>query len=234
VFEVVEPGRVVDVGCGTGSWLAVARELGCEDVLGIDGDYVDRAQLEIPEEQFLALDLTRALPPPSSFDLAISLEVGEHLPPSRADAFVESLTSLAPVVLFSSAVPNQGGTGHVNEQWQDWWAGLFARHGCVPVDCLRHRIWNDQRVRYFYAQNMLLYVHSADIERLPRLPKPDGDRVMPLNVVHPRLFTNALARFPRPEAVSPMALLRFGVRLTQFVLRRMSRKWRGRGSAAPE
>jgi hypothetical protein len=36
VFEVVSPRSVVDVGCWLGTWLKVARELGVDDLLGID------------------------------------------------------------------------------------------------------------------------------------------------------------------------------------------------------
>src|SRR5262245_44009168 len=109
VLEFVRPRSVIDVGCGLGTWLAVFREHGVEDVWGMDGDHVDREWLEIPADRFLAHDLSQPLRLGRSFDLVVSLEVAEHLPPSCADAFVESLTRLGPLLLFSAAAPYQGG-----------------------------------------------------------------------------------------------------------------------------
>src|SRR4051812_21567636 len=45
LLELLHPSSVVDVGCGLGAWLAVCREMGVQDVLGVDGGYVERSQL---------------------------------------------------------------------------------------------------------------------------------------------------------------------------------------------
>ncbi len=149
---------MIDVGCGQGTWLSVFAEYGATDVNGIDGDYVDRDRLEIPADRFHGQDLSRPLAVERTFDLAVSLEVAEHLPEVACDGFVESLTRLAPVVLFSAAAPYQGGQNHVNEQWPEYWAERFARHGYLPVDCLRRRVWANPDVEWWYAQNALLFV----------------------------------------------------------------------------
>ena len=81
------------------------------------------------------------------FDLVMTLEVAEHLPDTAAANFVESLTQLGPVILFSAAVPFQGGTGHVNEKWPDYWANLFSKHAYVPIDCIREKVWNNPDVQ---------------------------------------------------------------------------------------
>ncbi len=180
---------VLDVGCGTGSWLAAFMGLGVTDVLGIDGDYVDRSALEIPAERFRAMDLSKPFDVGRVFDLAVSLEVGEHLPPETSEAFVESLCRAAPVVLFSAAVPMQGGTGHVNERWQGDWASMFARRGFVAVDAVRPVVWGDERVAWWYRQNTLVYVRETDLGRYPELAAArartnDGA----LSVVHPILL----------------------------------------------
>jgi SAM-dependent methyltransferase len=186
VLELTSPASVVDVGCGTGSWLASFRANGVEDVLGIDGDYVPRAQLEIPSELFEAHDLTQPFILDRRFDLVLSLEVGEHLPESSARGFVESLVALSDLVLFSAAVPEQYGEHHVNEQWQDWWARLFEVYGYVAVDAVREHIWDDERVSWWYAQNTLLYVSEKELARRPALHREhDAARALPLRIVHP-------------------------------------------------
>lgn len=174
--SALRPSSVVDVGCGTGTWLAAFQSAGVIDVLGVDGDYVDRAALNIPVDRFRPADLSALLRLDRSFDLAISLEVAEHLPPDRSESFVDDLTRLAPAVCFSAAIPLQGGVDHVNERWQDEWAALFARHGYRPVDLVRKQVWDDQRVMPWYAQNMLLYVEAG-------IDLVGND--LPLRLVHP-------------------------------------------------
>jgi SAM-dependent methyltransferase len=160
VAHIVGPRSVVDVGCGVGTWLAAFSEAGVADYLGLDGDHVPRAELMIPLERFRPTDLREPFELPRAFDLAISLEVAEHLPPTSADGFIQSLTKLAPAILFSAAVPHQGGWHHVNEQWPEYWAERFARHRFFPVDCLRERFWTSPTVRWWYAQNMILFLRE--------------------------------------------------------------------------
>ena len=163
VRELLDVKSVCDVGCGIGTWLRCWRENGVEDVLGLDGDYVDREQLMIPAERFQPTDLRQPFRYERHFDLATSLEVAEHLPRDRAEGFVSDLTSLAPVILFSAAVPGQGGTDHINERWQNYWAELFDRNGFATFDVIRPKIWNDSDVEYWYRQNTLLFCNRNNI-----------------------------------------------------------------------
>lgn len=201
ILEMTRARSVVDVGCGQGTWLSVFRELGVERVQGMDGSYVDRAALRIPAECFRAVDL--AHPPsggagaaaPGSFELAMSLEVAEHLPPETADAFVAFLTSLAPVVVLSAAVPGQGGTGHVNEQWPDYWVARFAARGFAVADAIRPRIWSDRRVAAWYRQNLLVFVRNERLAEYPALAEAAArTRIETLCVVHPELYAYAHRR----------------------------------------
>ncbi len=129
VLTLIKPQSVIDVGCGLGIWLSVFKEFGVKDVFGIDGDHVDRSMLQIPNERFTAFDLKKPIPINRQFDLVISLEVAEHLPEDCAKTFIHSLTGLGPVILFSAAIPFQGGTNHLNEQWPDYWANHFNDNG---------------------------------------------------------------------------------------------------------
>ena len=104
VLELIAPRSIVDVGCGRGAWLRVAAELGVPQVAGIDGEYVDRRNLLIPAEQFRAEDLRSPFQTGNCYDLALCLEVAEHLPKSAAGPLVAAPVSAAPVVLFSAAI----------------------------------------------------------------------------------------------------------------------------------
>ncbi|HXE52943.1 MAG TPA: methyltransferase domain-containing protein [Tepidisphaeraceae bacterium] len=185
IMDLLRPKSIVDVGCGDGIWLAAFAAQGVDDYLGIDGEYA-RSQLQIPADHFEGHDLSAPLSIPRTFDLAMSLEVTEHLPESAAHQFITSLTTLSPVVLFSAAIPRQGGTGHVNEQPPAYWARLFAREGYRSCDCLRQRLWNNSSVACWYAQNTILYATPAWFDSHPALQPFLVDE--PLHLVHPRLF----------------------------------------------
>jgi SAM-dependent methyltransferase len=189
LLEFLRPNTVVDVGCATGAWLAAFREAGVEDVWGVDGGRVDPAALLFPAERFLVRDLRRPWTAGVRADLVVSLEMAEHLPPECADDFIESLVRCGPVVLFSAAVPGQGGYGHYNEQWPEYWAARFERHGYLPIDCLRHRIWNNPTVPFWYRQNILLFADRARVETDAALQaRYEASRGFPLSIVHPDLY----------------------------------------------
>ena len=195
VLAQVAPKSVIDVGCGTGSWLAEFANNGIVDLCGVDGDFFPADMLEIPREQFVAFDLIRPYTCNRRFDLVVSLEVAEHLPADCAEQFVDSLVQLGPTVLFSAAIPGQGGTRHVNEQWQDYWADLFGERDYVPVDCVRKSVWDDAQVAWWYAQNMLLYCERRHAIANPALAREiEYSRSLPLRIVHPRKLDEVIWR----------------------------------------
>ena len=186
VMQLVRPRSVIDVGCGVGPWASVFAAQGVATVHGVDGDYVDRDTLLIPPECFRAADLATGIGIDERYDLAVSLEVGEHLPFESSERFVEDLTRLAPVVLFSAAIPWQGGAHHINERWQQEWAALFAARGYVAVDAVRPRVWDHPEVDYWYAQNAVIYTTPEKLDELPELRAAGSD--WPLDVVHPKHY----------------------------------------------
>ena len=185
LLELTSPRSVVDVGCGTGTWLSVARELGIDDVLGLDGEWVHAEALEIPADRFRAVDLAAAPALARRFDLALSLEVAEHLASAAAERFVGLLVATAPLVAFSAAIPGQGGNGHLNEQWPRYWAERFAAHGYEVVDCLREPLWEDERVEWWYRQNLLLFGAPDALDAVATLREHPRRGISPLPLVHP-------------------------------------------------
>lgn len=185
VFDLLQPERVIDVGCGVGAWLSEFKRLGAAQVLGIDGgDAV--GQLHIEADEMIRHDLRESLPTSERFDLALCLEVAEHLPASLAQDFVGRLTVLARAVLFSAAVPEQGGVGHVNEQWPEYWAQCFATLGYQAVDCIRDRVWDDPAVEFWYAQNVLLFVNDEVLREHASIRAAAAETSRrPLSRVHP-------------------------------------------------
>jgi SAM-dependent methyltransferase len=189
VLEHFAVGSVVDVGCGVGTWLAAFAECGVSDQLGIDGPYVEPGLLRIPPELFMAADLTAPLSVTRRFDLACSLEVAEHLPESAGPNFVAGLVALAPVVLFSAAIPRQGGTAHVNERWQSYWADLFASHGYVALDLVRPWVFGNPDVEFWYQQNILVF---SDPARVPANLTPVSGSYA-LDRIHPLMLDNLVS-----------------------------------------
>ncbi|NUS16230.1 MAG: class I SAM-dependent methyltransferase [Streptomyces sp.] len=190
VFDLVRPSSVVDVGCGVGSWLAAARQLGVEDVLGVDGPWVSPDALHVPPQCFRQRDLAHPLHLDRRFDLAMCLEAAEHFDADRADSLVADLCALADVVLFSAAIPGQTGTDHRNEQWPPYWRGRFEQWGYVLVDCLRARLWDDPEIEPWYAQNAFLYVDAGRLAADGRLrAAAEETGRMPLCAVHPGVLT---------------------------------------------
>ncbi len=165
VVAWLAPRSVVDVGCGEGAWLEEFAAAGCE-VVGIDGADVDPQRLLVPREAFLVTDLEQPLGDllaGRQFDLAVSLEVAEHLAPQRADSFVDDLVALSNRVLFSAAVPGQGGYGHRNEQPHDYWISRFEDRGFAVSTALRRQVANNAGVASWYRANLMLFVRVAPL-----------------------------------------------------------------------
>ena len=211
---------VIDVGCGLGTWLVSLLELENRevDILGIDGPWIDPDLLVIPEDNFLAADLSRGIPRVERrYDLAISLEVAEHLPPEKAEEFVSFLTGLSDFVLFSAAIPFQGGTNHFNEQWQGYWADLFEQKGYVPVDFIRPALWNDEKVSFHYRQNTILYSKGDRVKEIGLPSLLDGQM---LSLSHPEYYT----KHTHPGVKRAFRLFRGSI--VRFIARKLGGKKR--------
>jgi len=191
LFEVFVPESMLDVGCGLGTWLSVAREMGVQNVKGIDGTWLDKTRLRVPEDLVQMRDLEKPFDLARRFDLVSCLEVAEHLDGSVARNFVASLSSHGDILLFSAAIPFQGGHHHVNEQWPDYWKLLFQEQKYRPVDFFRGRIWNDSSILLWLRQNILLFVNDRAMQNYP-IFRELSQRISPISIVHPDVYMSRL------------------------------------------
>jgi hypothetical protein len=164
--------------------LANFKKLGVPVVLGYDGHMKDLSLLEISRESFICQDLTEPIANPERFDIAICLEVAEHLPEESAKTLVDSICLLSDFILFSAAIPGQGGLHHLNEQWQEYWVEHFNVKGYKAIDYIRPRIWNDSNIQFWYKQNILLFAKKEKYKELKILK----DNFFNPNLVHPDLY----------------------------------------------
>ena len=194
VDALPEIHSAVDFGCGVGTWLSVLREMGVIDIQGFDGHWVEASLLEIPNENFRHVDLEGVINVSRRYDLAISLEVAEHLRPEIAKAFVGSLVSAADFILFSAAIPFQGGKSHVNEQWLDYWVRLFDEKGYVGLDFIRRAIWDDENIPVWYRQNAVMFVNRGRINDISNKKLDICSQFFPVSLVHPESYISQISK----------------------------------------
>jgi 2-polyprenyl-3-methyl-5-hydroxy-6-metoxy-1,4-benzoquinol methylase len=189
VNDVVKPASVIDVGCGVGNWLKVwLEDIGVQNIQGIEGPYLSPKLLQVDPKYVHFQDLKSKFEITGRYDLAMSLEVAEHLPHATAEHFVSSLTHLSDIILFSAAIPGQEGTYHVNEQPPEYWAAIFLKFGYVPVDHLRDQIWNNEEVEWWYQQNLLFYVKQSALANYPALEPSYRKTGKNLFRIHPWIY----------------------------------------------
>ena len=187
VFQVVRVRTVIDIGSGTGAWMAAAELLGATTV-GVEGPWIKNAQKFKDLLDIRVHDLEQPFQINERFDLAICLEVAEHLPTERSESLVQDLCALSDFVLFSAAIPSQPGTNHINCQWQSFWASLFEKNGRIAIDIIRPKVWGNNTVPFWFQQNTLLYASSSEVEScgltediaaIPDLVHPDMINLTP-------------------------------------------------------
>lgn len=190
IFQLHKPKSLIDVGCGTGTWLAAAKKLNVPIVKGLDGAWVKKEQLKISYSDFIATELPVIPHDLGKFELGISVEVAEHLHPKDADTFIDNLVILSDNWIFSACPPGLGGTDHFNEQPQSFWMNKFIKHGFEVFDLIRPIHWNNDKVALYYRQNILFYTKEKDIQNKCReIISKSGYFIA--DVYHPDYFNNA-------------------------------------------
>lgn len=189
VTEYINPVSVIDVGCGIGAWLSVWKKKGIKEVMGIDGEYVDISKLLIEKSEFKVHNLEKSFTLNKKYELVTCLEVAEHLPEQCAESFICNLCMLGDVILFSAAIPGQGGTNHLNEQYPDYWTRIFGSYGFIPIDCIRLRVWDNSNIMWWYRQNIVFFVKNDKLPDYPLLALVNRNESWVRTFIHPALYT---------------------------------------------
>lgn len=157
--------RVVDVGCGTGAYVATLLSLGI-NAIGVEYSARLRRKCRDRGVRVFPFDLRQGTPPPpdAPFDLAYSLEVAEHVPPEHAGAMVDYVAGLSDVVVFTAAQPGQGGPHHINEQPREFWIKQFEKRGMKLHDAVTERLarrLQEGRAFYYLPRNVSVFLRDA-------------------------------------------------------------------------
>lgn len=171
IWEIYQPKTVVEFGCGPGHLSRELAKIGVQ-VTAVDGySQPDFAELSVEFHSLNLNDPTAIahLFTNKSFDLALSLEVAEHLEPEVSPTIANWLTKIAPVVIFSAGVPGQEAHGHINLRPRDYWHSLFTQANFIAADRIREKLRLHPSIAHWYRLNILDYVHIDHAQ----IPQPD-------------------------------------------------------------
>jgi SAM-dependent methyltransferase len=182
--QIFNPKSVIDIGCGVGNFLREFKKNGIEEILGVDGEWADfdEIQRNLGKDKFISYDLKDVFKPQMKFDLATSFEVAEHIDEKYANNFVTTLTNCSDNIVFSAAIPLQGGQNHINEQWNEYWISKFDKLGYTCIDFLKPYFWENENVFWWYKQNILFFT------RTPNLYQDKFEVNKLSNVIHKEIF----------------------------------------------
>lgn len=181
LFNFYKPNSLIDFGAGLGTWLQAAQELGVEHLQAIEGEWV-KPKVQNSNLNYTFHDMQKSYKTEQKFDLAMSLEVAEHLSLERADSFIGDICQTANLVMFGAAMKHQGGQGHINEQNQSYWIKLFRIRNYECLDIFRTPFWFRNELEPWYIQNTFLFIKKGDSRRDLFINDPLYD------VHHPRLL----------------------------------------------
>jgi hypothetical protein len=183
LFQHYRPDSLVDFGAGTGAWIKAARDLGVKTILGIEGEWVKNSASHIvPGLPYHYQNMEDPVCLERHFDMAMSLDVAEHLTQSRADTFLDDMCTAADFIMFGAAMSLQLGANHINEQNQTYWIEKFRARGYICRDFFRAPLWFHNDIQANYLQNTFVFVRQGDsrAELIPDFPL--------YNVHHPRML----------------------------------------------
>lgn len=200
-YKYFKPGSVLDLGCGIGNFLYSFKTAGVTDVLGIDGPWSKNSLQMLSPNELLLQNLSEPINVSKKYDLAMSLEVAEHLEEIHADKIIADLTRFSDLIIFSAALPDQGGQNHLNEKWPSYWVEKFNAHDFVCFDAIRPLIWNNENIKFWYRQNIFIAAKNSNLAQIENIhrsfPFLQGRENIVLPMIHPLQFDLKIKRIDR-------------------------------------
>src|SRR5271165_995678 len=179
---------LLDLGCGIGTWMEAALIKPGREIVGIDLETFAPNELLVPASAIINATLDQPIDLHRRFDIVLCLETAEHIEPEGAAAVVSNCVRHSDVILFSAAIPGQGGLHHVNEQPPEYWQRLFDQAGYDVLDIIRPLIWYHTGIPAWYRQNMLLFVNRKACSTIEFLRSEANKIPIPLHRAHPDHF----------------------------------------------
>lgn len=211
LFQAIKVRSILDVGCGVGTWLRAAKELGCRECVGVEGKWVVNKMQPKNGVIIKIQNLEKKIKINKKYNLTISMEVAEHLTPKRAKSFVRDLCRSSDIILFSAATPAQGGVNHLNEKPISFWASIFLKHGFIPFDVIRPLVKHNTKVEPWYRKNSILFISNKKITYN--------------KILHINFFKNILDQYPPNGIFSSLEELKKNFKMFQFFVY-FSLKWK--------
>jgi SAM-dependent methyltransferase len=163
IFSIYKPKEIAEFGCGPGHLTRALAKLGV-GIVALDGfaspDFNGYSDVKFYKMDLNDGTLLSEFLKGKQFDMAICTEVAEHLQPSSSEHLIKCLTSCAPIVIFSAAVPGQGGHGHINCADRGFWHQLFVKYNFKVVDSLRKKLRDNAGLAIWYKLNVLDYIST--------------------------------------------------------------------------
>lgn len=189
--DFLKINSIIDFGCGMGTWGKAAKDIGITNYIGVDQHYYNDKYMVIEKNSYIQHDLRNKFFVQRSFDLAISVEVAEHIDSVYENTFIENICNSSDIILFSAALPEQGGTGHINERPCSYWNSKFDALGYVLIDCIRPFFWNNKNIEIWYRNNCTLYIKKEKFDTIKSyIPQSS----FPIDIIHPEMLTRILKK----------------------------------------
>lgn len=152
---------LIDLGCGMAAFAKIFQENGVKEITLIDHPSLDVSNCLIKDNfQFIPCDLDNYLPLQLKADLVICTEVLEHINLKRSIEILDYIVSCTDIVIFSAAIPKQGGTGHINEQHHKFWIDKFKERGFEYTDSFKAHIIKNKKIHFYLRQNLFIFFRN--------------------------------------------------------------------------
>lgn len=170
VFKLKRGDSIIDIGCGIGDILDEFHSQGYK-ITGVEGSkdvrtyYRPNLNTLVIHDMREDIDVNDFDPP---YNLALCLEMAEHIEQEYASVLVYSLCVLSDTIVLSAAPPGQKGRGHVNCQPPEYWINKFRslnyRQQPHLADYLKYK-WQEHRnadgIKAFY-NNIIVFKRGID------------------------------------------------------------------------